>query len=335
MDISVVVLTYNEEKNIKDCLESVLKQEQADGNWEILVVDGNSNDKTLEIIKNLQKISDRIRLVANDKKQIAAGRNLGIRASRYPFIAFTDADCVVPKDWLKKLAAEYQRLSLVDQSIAGVGGGNVPFDNGSRFGQALGVYLDSFLGSFNSVQGRNFTEVKKVASLACLNVLYKKNSLIECDSFDEKLGNIGEDADLNLRLRKKGYNLFFIPNLAVAHKLRPTLSGWLRNMALYGQGRAIVSCKHKDYFRLFFVLPFLFVLGMLMLPLGFLHPIFFISLLYFPAIFLYASIVALKRNKISLLPVTLAIFISTHYVYSFALFIKFGQAQFSPRGLFQ
>ncbi len=332
MDISVIILTRNEEKNIRACLTAILKQSPAGDNWEIIVVDGNSQDNTIKVVNELQQGSDRLRLITNEKTQIAAGRNLGLKASCYPFIAFTDADCVVPKNWLKKLAAEYIRLNLIDQRIAGVGGGNVPFDSGSRFSQALGVYLDSFLGSFNSAQGRNFTEVKKVASLACLNVLYKKNSLIECDLFDEKLANICEDADMNFRLREKGHNLYFIPDLAVAHKLRPRFLSWLRNMALYGQGRARLSSKHHDYRSIFFALPFLFVFGMVAVPLGLLSPIFFVSLLYFPLIFLYAGALALKRKSPTLFPLVLAVFIATHFVYAFTLVAKFAQIQLSPRG---
>ena len=335
MDISVVIVTHNEENNIRTCLESVLKQAPTGGNWEIIVVDGKSQDNTVKFVHEMQKTSDRIRLITNEKQQIAAGRNLGIEASRCPFIAFTDADCVVPKNWLKQLSAEYERLNLTDQKIAGVGGGNVPFDNGAIFSQALGLYLDAFLGSFNSVQGRNFAEVKRVESLAGLNALYQKDLLIKEGLFDEKLGNISEDADLNFRLRKKDYTLYFIPDLSVSHKLRPTLFSWLRNMARYGQGRAILACKQHDYRSLFFGLPLLFALGMLALPLGFLCPIFFVPLLYFPFIFLYAAAVALRQNRITLFPVILAIFISTHFAYSFALLAKFIKIKLISRGSYQ
>lgn len=324
MDISVLILTHNEEKNIEDCLASVLKQ-KPDGDWEIIVVDGKSQDNTINIINKTKKNSDRLRLITNDKKQIAAGRNLGIQASRYPFVAFTDADCVVPQNWLKILSAEYQRLSFADPQIAGVGGGNIPADSSSRFSRALAVYLDSFLGSFNSVQGRNFEQVKQVASLACLNVLYKKKMLIECGLFDERLGNVVEDADINFRLKEKGHSLYFVPHLAVSHKMPLSFMGWLGKMNFYGRGRAQFLCKHNDYHNLFFALPLFFVLSMLVWPLGFLCPVFFFTLLYFPFIFLYAGSVALRKNKFLLFPLILAIFIATHFVYAFSLVTKFMQ----------
>lgn len=331
MDISVVVLTYNEENNIKACLDSLLTQEFKMGQWEVMVVDGGSQDNTVKIVQGMQKVSDPIRLISNEKKLIAAGRNLGLRESRYAFVAFTDADCVVPKNWLEKLAQEFKRLSLIDNKIAGVGGANVPFDDKSKFSQALGIYLDSFLGSFNSVQGRNFNQVKNVESLACLNVLYKKDLLIDLGMFDEKLKNIGEDADLNLRLKEKGCSLYFIPNLSVLHKLRPNLSAWLCNMFIYGKGRAIVSVKHNNYLNLFFVLPLFFAVGMLLLPFGPIFPVLYLSFLYFPIIFLYTILLALKRDQMSLFPMMLAIFISTHFVYSFALLTTFIRVQFNKR----
>ena len=71
MDISVVIVTHNEENNIRTCLESVLKQAPTGGNWEIIVVDGKSQDNTVKFVHEMQKTSDRIRLITNEKQQIA------------------------------------------------------------------------------------------------------------------------------------------------------------------------------------------------------------------------------------------------------------------------
>ena len=328
MDISVVILTYNEEKNIDDCLNSVLNQKYFNGRWEALVVDGNSTDNTIKIIKDKQKESDHISLLNNKNRKIASGRNIGIRESLYPFIAFTDADCIVPDNWLYRLSQEYEKLLTVDDRTTGVGGGNMPLAESNNFQKALGLYLDSFIGCFNSPQGRNFSQIKKVDSLACLNVLYNKQILGKVGGFDEEMGNIAEDLNLNLRLKENGYNLYFIPNISVEHKLRPNLTSWLKNMALYGKGRAIISHKHNLYSNFFFILPLLFAVSIILIPLCLVNPIFFLPLLYFPVICFYVLGIVIKKRNNLLFVDTLIIFVSTHFVYAFNLLSKFLQICF-------
>lgn len=325
MEISIVILTYNEENNIGDCLDSVLNQKLFEGKWEVLVVDGGSTDSTVKIVKEKQKKSDRIRLISNQNKKIAPGRNIGIRESQYPFIAFTDADCIVPENWLHKLSNEYEKLYATDTKIAGVGGGNTPLAKSSNFQRALGLYLDSFIGCFNSPQGRNFSQIRKVVSLACLNVLYNKQILTNIGDFDEEMGNIAEDLNLNLRLKNNDYNLYYIPELSVAHKLRPNLASWLKNMALYGKGRAIITFKHRFYLNMFLILPVLFAIGFILTPLCIVNPIFFLPLIYFPAICFYVLGIVIKNRTYSLFLYMLSIFVTTHFVYAFSLLYKSSQ----------
>ncbi len=322
MDISVVVVARNEEKNIISCLDALIAQDYAAGAFEILVVDGESTDRTAAIAQERYSRSGKVRLVKNKKKRIAAARNIGIKESRYPFIAFTDADCVVPADWLSALQAAYIRSVEFDVATVAVGGANIPPSGGSVFQQALGMYLDSGLGTLNSPQGRNFAHVRAVTSLSCTNVLYRKEALVEAGGFDERLGNIGEDLDMNMRLKKRGYTLYFIPRLAVTHALRPDLHSWLRNMAVYGAGRAVVTFKHRAFLNPFFLLPFMFAAGILVVAAGLVRPVFMLPAFYCVVMFVYTGIVAVKKKKAALCLHLLTIFIGTQCVYSMALLIK-------------
>src|SRR3989344_6833368 len=99
--ISVVVITYNEEDNINNCLNSLINLDYDRKNYEILVVD-SSNDNTKSIVKEFKQV----RLISSENKGYGIQRNLGIKNSKYNLIAFTDADCIVPKSWLKDLISE-------------------------------------------------------------------------------------------------------------------------------------------------------------------------------------------------------------------------------------
>ena len=85
MDISVVVAVRNEINYIEKCIESLFKQD-FDGEYEVIVVDGMSDDGTYEMLEKLQKKYKFI-LLKNPKKNAAAGRNIGIDAAKGNAIA--------------------------------------------------------------------------------------------------------------------------------------------------------------------------------------------------------------------------------------------------------
>ena len=88
--ISVVIPVLNGEKYIRPCLESVLSQNIKD--IEVIVVDGGSNDGTLQIIKNFIEKDLRIRLLQSSKKSYGAQMNLGISNVKGEYFAILEAD---------------------------------------------------------------------------------------------------------------------------------------------------------------------------------------------------------------------------------------------------
>ena len=89
--VSIIVPVYNADKFIQETINSVLNQTY--NNFELLLIEDMSTDKSIEIIKkNIEKDS-RIKLITNTKKQGAAGvRNIGIKEAKGRFIAYIDAD---------------------------------------------------------------------------------------------------------------------------------------------------------------------------------------------------------------------------------------------------
>ena len=105
MTVSVVIPCYNEEKYIGKCLESIVDQKvQPD---EIIVVDNNCIDKTIEIA---QKFGARI--VKEEKQGMIHARNAGFDAAKYGIIARTDADSTLPSDWILKIKEHFKDPNL-------------------------------------------------------------------------------------------------------------------------------------------------------------------------------------------------------------------------------
>jgi len=106
MKISVIVPAYNEEAYIRNCLESLTKQEIMPD--EILVINNNSTDKTVAIAKQFP-----VRIINEKKQGITHARNRGFDEAQYEVIARTDADTIVPPDWIKRIKKNFQDKKLV------------------------------------------------------------------------------------------------------------------------------------------------------------------------------------------------------------------------------
>lgn len=89
--IDVLMSTYNDEKYIRESIESVLKQDYID--FEFIIIDDGSTDKTLEIIEEYEKVDERIRLIKNEKnKGLSYNLNEGVKISNADYIVRMDAD---------------------------------------------------------------------------------------------------------------------------------------------------------------------------------------------------------------------------------------------------
>ena len=105
--ISVVIPMRNESASILNCLNSLEKQSLDHNCFEVVVIDDNSSDNSLEIVQEfLQDSSLNLRVYSLENKETKKeALKLGIEKSNYNVIATTDADCVVTADWLQLIAA--------------------------------------------------------------------------------------------------------------------------------------------------------------------------------------------------------------------------------------
>lgn len=101
MKISVIVPTYNEERDIEDCLKSLAKQNHKD--FEVIVVDDGSRDDTLKVIRGFQSSVFSLQLLWQSHKGPGAARNLGVKKARGEVLVFVDADMTFDRDFLKRL----------------------------------------------------------------------------------------------------------------------------------------------------------------------------------------------------------------------------------------
>src|SRR3989344_2328525 len=110
MKVSVVIPVYNEEKYIKNCLDSLMKQEEKPD--EIIVVDNNCTDNTINIVQKYKNI----KIIRERKQGIIAARNTSFDHAQGDIIARCDADTILPVKWIKNIKQHF----LEDESIVAI-----------------------------------------------------------------------------------------------------------------------------------------------------------------------------------------------------------------------
>ena len=122
--ISLIMPLYNAEKYVAESISSILTQKFA--NFELIVVDDGSSDKSLSIVKKIAKEDDRVRIFCNEHQGAAVARNLGIAESRGIFLFFVDSDDLFKKEMLSNL---YTKAVLTNADV--IISGFRKFDNQS------------------------------------------------------------------------------------------------------------------------------------------------------------------------------------------------------------
>ncbi len=103
MKVSVLIPCRNEAGNIEACIRNVFDFEPPEGGFEVIVIDGMSDDGTREILSGLKRQYQGLRVIDNPQRTVPHAMNLGIELARGEYIIRTDVRCVHPRTYLKDL----------------------------------------------------------------------------------------------------------------------------------------------------------------------------------------------------------------------------------------
>lgn len=240
--ISIIIPTKNNGDILERCLGSIKELDWPVDELEIIIVDGHSEDNTMEIAKKYGCIA-----IFEDKGTISYARDLGVRYANGEFIAFTDADCTVEKDWLKELFKHFC------EGIAAVGGPNITPQDDTDLAKCAGTIL-SFLSKPGARYGLEENKVMEIYHNPTCNVMYRKEVLEEVGGFDPSLITV-DDEELDYRIRKNGYKILYTPFAKVYHYRRPTWRKFIKMAYNYGRGRMQAIKLHRDMGRWFHFAP--------------------------------------------------------------------------------
>lgn len=224
-----VVPTYNNEATIGKCLASIEGQTCRD--YEIIVVDGNSSDKTREICERFGVEF----ILLEAKLNPAVKRNVGAAKAKGDILCFIDSDCVLPADYLTNVSKVFE-----EKNADAVSGMTLPSPESNFIGYLTGLEYEA---RFNSM-GDGYVSV---AASTCLSV--RKEAFLDVDGFIEIFNDkaVGEDWDLSARLVQKGFKIYHSNLVKVFHDTSDSLLSYLRSQFYHAFYRPIHSKRYGRY----------------------------------------------------------------------------------------
>ncbi len=207
--VSIIMPAYNADKYIAQSIQSVL--EQTYQNWELIIVDDGSTDRTAQIVQDFLSLDDRIKYVFQLNKGLGSARNKGINNSTGELIAFLDSDDL----WIKeKLELQVRRMEETKADLVFSDGFIFPEHDGTdetvSFQTIIGKFAGADMFSLSFVRNR----------IPVLSVLTRRETLNQVGLFDEDRRCHGaEDYDLWLRMAKHGAVFYGMKEKLVRYRI--------------------------------------------------------------------------------------------------------------------
>lgn len=202
MTFSVVIPTYNEENCLGECLDAIKKGSEQP--CEIIVADGFSTDRTVEIAKKRGA-----HVVMNRHKHAAGGRNAGIKAARGDIIVFVDADCIPDYDWLKEIHKAFE-----EENLDGLGTYIEPAKPRNIYEEFWGRLSLQIMMSYGN-EAYYVTEKTLNTAFITASCAYRKKLLVKIKGFSNYFANNAEDIDICWRALDAGAKLKYIPTAKI------------------------------------------------------------------------------------------------------------------------
>jgi len=232
--VSIVILNYNGQKFLKKCLQSVLGSDYE--NFEIILVDNGSTDKSLESVKPFDR-NPRLKMVClKENLGFSRGNNIGASVASGKYIVFLNNDTVVDREWLKELVSVMERNPNV-----GAAQPKLLFLGREDEVQSAGNFIDTLGFTIPRIrlveEKEKYNEQVEIAATGAALII-RRNLFDHIRGFEPRFFVYYEDTDLSWRVRLAGKSILFVPSSIVYHaegagfsrfKLALRLTHYVRN----------------------------------------------------------------------------------------------------------
>jgi len=304
-NFSIIIPVYNRPDEIKELLESLLKQDYT-ANYEIIIVEDGSQKLSKKII---EAFNDKLNIQYFYKQNTGPGdsRNYGMQKAKGVFFIILDSDVLLPKDYLSKV----EKL-ITSNNLDAFGGVDDAHQSFTIIQKAINYAMTSFLttGGLRNKSNDNY-------QLRSFNMGISKEVFDKTKGFSKY--RFGEDIDLSNRIKKLGFKTQVLPQVKVFHKRRANFDQFFRQTFNFGMARPILSKIHQSPLKITYWFPTFFSFGLLFsilfLILG--NPYFIYFYLFYFLLLFVDSYIKNKDLKVAVLSVYASIIQFMGYGFGF------------------
>lgn len=232
--LTIIIPAYNEGKNIKRTIMAALLMKYG-GKIEILVVDDGSTDDTVKVVKEIARRYKKVRLLSKPNGGKSDSINFGIKRVKSELIAVLDADTIPKRDALEKGVKYFQ-----DEKVMAVTYRTVPSNRNTFFAKMQ--YTEYVLLSFFRILLTSMKALQIVPAFSIFRAkFFKKHG-----GFD--VGNLTEDLEMGLRIKKYGYDVAYISDSYATTKVPEKFKDLKRQRVRWSYGLMQNLYKYRGLF---------------------------------------------------------------------------------------
>jgi len=238
--VSIICPTYNEEKYIVKCIESLIAQDIAKDEIELLFIDGGSTDLTLKLIKEFQHKHKFIKLLNNSDKTVPYAMNIGIEQSVGDILIRIDAHSYYPENYISTLVSKL--IEMKADNVGAICKTDVLNKNSKTI--AIKEVLSNPFGVGNSLFRLGVSEITEVDTVpfGC----YRKEVFTKYGLYNTKLVR-NQDIELNKRIKRGGGKIYLIPDTYCVYYAREKYREIIKNNYLNGKWNILTIYITKTF----------------------------------------------------------------------------------------
>ncbi len=309
--VSVIIPCRNEEGYIADCINSLLNN-QFDAELEIIVVDGQSTDNTVQIVQSIIEDDPRVKLIQNKRRITPVALNLGINEANKEYVLIASAHSSYEREYIGVL------LQKMQETQADVAGGVMKTEvkHSTPKSRAIVKVLSHPLGVGNSSFRTGVDQDQQVDTVPF--GLYKRALLVEAGGYDERLVR-NHDIELSKRLLARGAKIILSPDVSCSYYAREHFSELAKNNFRNGMWNLFVVriTRNSDSLSLRHFIPLTFILTLIILAGLAFYDVFFLLAFLFLSVIYLATLSVISITLKSNFFYTLIAFIVLHFSYGF------------------
>lgn len=278
--VSVVIPFRNEEAHIQTCLQSLLDGGYPKNRIELILVDGQSDDESVQRIRSMDVAPATLKIIDNPDRIVPCGMNLGIAQALGELILWAGAHAVYMPGYI-----QHSVCLLTAMNAASVGGVIIP-KGVSRTGQAIARAASNPFGVGNA----RYRYANKAGWVdTVFGGCFRKKDIVSIGGFNEAWA-VNQDGEINYRLRTQIGGIYLSPDIRCEYFVRETYLALAKQYFRYGKWRTRTLFQHIGSFTLRQVVAPIFVLSLFATltysPVS-LVPLAALLLIYFAAGFLF------------------------------------------------